>query len=79
MPYNVDISQEVKDHIQFIMEGKPREVIDVNGAHFFVHGSDQRNLTEEDQQILAEEGFRCQHVSQYAQVLVNGLLCRSTQ
>ncbi|KAE8750550.1 hypothetical protein FOCC_FOCC002844 [Frankliniella occidentalis] len=77
IPENPDISQEVKDLIdRKIIGSKFTAVRTLGGAHF---GGEVgiRNATDQEHNILAEEGYVWHDLHEYKQVKWKGFECRS--
>lgn len=78
------ISQEIRDFIAtHLLGSRMRDADDVGGAHFFGQRT-RRHASVAEIQILAEEGYAAEELeglelTEYFQVKVNGMECRSVQ
>ncbi|KAJ1523194.1 hypothetical protein ONE63_001081 [Megalurothrips usitatus] len=79
IPQDNDISDEVKEIIaKKIQKSKFNDVRVVSGAYFF--GKETvRNVTQREMQILTKLGFESVRLTEYYQVKINNLECRSVQ
>ena len=77
IPFSMHISDEVKQLVAFIQDGKPTEYNQVDGANFFGEPS-VRAPTNAEMLLLHEQNYECDCLTIYPQVKVNSFDCRST-
>lgn len=76
IPFNLNISDEVKALVKFMQDGPPKEYTEVDGAYFFGEPAN-RAPTNAELQLLAGEGYACANLTVYPQVLIRSFECRS--
>lgn len=76
IPFQEDISADVKELVKFIQEGTPPQYEEVEGALFFGK-STIRAPTPDELLLLQEQHLNCDNVTVYPQVRRNSFECRS--